>query len=444
MLSGLYLGVTGNQTNHSHKQKAVNKCHVLISLRLTIHFVDMDITAATLKWAQWSFEDYSTVSIATSSCSLCGRCFNLKRRTKSTEAKRTRFGKPISQATATKHLFLHFLDEEILGRVQKKINKNIRRLHKNGGPCLVKVEQADVLKWVGDFLLCGLIGLYERSPKESFDTSMRKYVTSVSQEPFQDLFHLFYEEGTKNVRTLFQEIDQMQERLGLNCRTTYQPVQFLCIEKYKIDFRESQHPSDLRVVILVEKETGYMCNFYIYSITEVLRQAQCIPFLYIMRKLLIPFCKRNYTVHIDSSALINKAIFEEFNKLGLNLQLVSKLGGKYGSSDNKENHKDKTFGEYFKLPCINGYRLFPVYGKDINTIIFSVVFGLLVTFSCFNSFILYLMEHVDYGENVSLQRFVKMLSEDILGNNVHMDTSQWEEPSSDEHQDADMYSDSEW
>ncbi|XP_073506940.1 ubiquitin carboxyl-terminal hydrolase 50 isoform X2 [Phyllobates terribilis] len=370
--------------------------------------MDMDITVATLKCIEWSFEDYSAVTIATSSCSLCGRCFNLKGRIKPTG------------------------DEKILGRVQKKINKNVKRLHKNGGPCLVEVKQANVLKWVGDLLLSGLIGPYGKTPKASASTSMKKYLTSISQQPFQDFFHLFCAEETKSVRTLFQEIDWLQERLGLNFRTSYRPVRFLCIEKYKIDFGESQHPKDLRVVLLVEKETGYICNFYICSITEVLRKAQCIPFLYIIRKLLIPFCKRNYTVQIDSSALMNEAIFEEFNKLGLNLQIVSKLGEKYGSFVKKENHMDKI------LNIVNGYKIFPIYGRDINPITFSVVFGLLVFFSCINAFILYLMENVDYGENFSLQRFVKMLSEQILGNNIH-----WNESSSDEDQDANMYSDSE-
>ncbi|XP_069622172.1 ubiquitin carboxyl-terminal hydrolase 50 [Ranitomeya imitator] len=400
----------------------------------------MDITVATLTCVQWSFEDYSAVRIATSSCSLCGRCFHLKGRIKLTGGNKSKFGKAISQAAAaaaTRHLFFHFLDEQILGRVQKKIIKNVKRLHKNGRPCLVEVEQADVLKWVGDLLLSGLIGPYGKSPKESVSTSMKKYLTSISQQPFQDLLHLFCAEGSKNVRTLFQEIDLLQERLGLNFRTSYRPVKFLFIEKYKIDFEESQHPRDLRVVLLVEKETGYICNFYIYSITEVLRKAQCIPFLYIIRKLLIPFCKRNYTVQIDSSALVNEAIFKEFNKLGLNLQFVSKLGEKYGSLVNKENHMDKM------LKILNGYKIFPIYGRDINPITFSVAFGILVKFSCINAFILYSMEHVNYGEYFSLQRFVKMLSEEILGNNTHLSVFQYEETSSDEDQDADMYSDSE-
>lgn len=401
----------------------------------------MDVTVATLIWAQWASEDYSTVGIVTSSCTLCGRCFTLKLRWKPMDGKRNGFGKTIFKAPSTiKHIFLHLLDSQILGRVQKKINKNIRRLSKIGGQSL-KVKHADILEWVGNLLLSGLIGLYGKPTKESAAASMKKYLTFFPHQQFQDWFSLFCTKGKENVTTLFHDINQLQERLGLNFRTSYEPAQVLCIEKYKIGFNDPRQPNDLRVVLLVEKETGYICNFYIYSITEVLRQTQCIPFLYIIRKLLISFCKRNYTVQIDSSARINEAIIEEFNQLGINLQLVSNLRGKSGSAINKENHMHKTMRDYVKLCCLNGYSIFPVNGRDYEAIVFLVVFWLLVHFSCINAFILYLMEDVDYREHFSLQEFVKCLSQEILGNNAHSGVAQWEETTSEEDQDTD---DTQW
>ncbi|XP_066448744.1 ubiquitin carboxyl-terminal hydrolase 50 isoform X2 [Eleutherodactylus coqui] len=410
MLSGLHLGVTRNQINHSHKQKPFNRNPLLIFLRLyTIHYVGMDVTVATLIWTQWASEDYSTVGIVTSSCMLCRKCFTSQHRVKPKG------------------------DEQLLGRVQQKINKNVRRLHKSGGQNLKKMEQADLVKWVGNLLSSGLIGLYGKPTKRAVVASMKKYLTFFPHQPFQDWFHLFCTGENINARTLFQEINHLQERLGLNFRTSYDPTQVLCIDKYKIDFRDTRHPSDLRVVLLLEKKTGYICSFYIYSITQVLRQTQCIPFLYIIRKLLIPFCKRNYTVQLDSSAHINQAVIEEFNKLGLKLQLVSRLGGNCGSAASKENNMDKPLRDYVNWSCSNGYSIFPVYGRDYDAITFLAVFWLLVYFSCINAFILNLLEYADYGEGFSLKKFVKLLSQEILGNNAHSGATRWEGTASDKH-----------
>ncbi|KAM3924734.1 LOW QUALITY PROTEIN: ubiquitin carboxyl-terminal hydrolase 50 [Leptodactylus fuscus] len=436
MLSGLYLGVTGNQTNNSHKQKPATKCHLSILRRLyTIHYVGMDVT--TLIGAQWASEDYSTIKVVTSSSILCGRCFTLQHSDKPKKGTRTELGKDIFHApSATKHIFLHLLDEQILEKVLKKINKNLRRLHSHGGQSLVKVEQADILKWVGNLFSSGLLGLHDKSTKETRAASVTKYCTFSPDQQLQDLSHLFSTKGNKNVTTLFQEINQLQEQLGVNFRSSFEPAQVLCIEKYKIDFRDPQLPNDLRVVLLVDKGTGYICNFYFYSITEVLRKAECIPFLYIIRKLLLVY-NSNYTVQIDTSAHINEAIIEEFGNRGIKLQVVSKHRGKHGSSVKNGHHRDQTLRDYFKLSCLTGYSIFPVYGKDYNTNTFLVAFWLLVHFSCINAFILYLLEAVDYGGDFSLQKFVKRLSQEILGNDTHSGVAKWQESNSEEDQDTD-------
>ncbi|XP_072004412.1 ubiquitin carboxyl-terminal hydrolase 50 [Engystomops pustulosus] len=398
----------------------------------------MDVTVATLIWAQWASEDYSTVGIVTSSCTLCGRCFTLKHGSKTNKYKRNEFGKSISQApSATKHLFLQLFDEQILGQVQKKVNRNIRRLKKIRGHNLVKVEQDDLLKWVGNLLSSGFIGLHGKPTKESVSISTKKYYTFSSQQQSQDWFCLFSTEGNKNVSNLFSEIDQLQEQLGINIRTNYDPTQVLSIEKYKINFKDPQYPSDLRVVLLVEKETGYICNFYIYSLTQVLKKSQCIPFLYVIRKLLNSFYNRNYTVEIDSSAYVEEATIEEFSKRGIKLQLVSKPKGKYGSLYSKENHIKKTLRDYVKLSFLTGHSIFPVYGRDFHALSFLVVFWLLVYFSCINAFILYLLEDVECRGDISLREFGKLLAQEILGNNFHSDVAQWEESTSDEDLDTD-------
>ncbi|XP_063782064.1 inactive ubiquitin carboxyl-terminal hydrolase 50 [Pseudophryne corroboree] len=382
----------------------------------------MDVTVATLTSVQWASEDYSAVKVVSSSCNLCGRCFTVKRKVKPSGRNKSGLVRPVSQVQLSKKsIFNNLLDVDLLEKVIKKINKNVGKFHRNGREAwsLVKVEQANLLEWVGDLLRSGLFGFGKKQTKESMGLSANRYLNLFPNGQLQDLSSLFCTVGNKNLTTLFQEVNQWQEGLALNFRTTYEPTEILCLTKYRVDISNVQHPSDLRAVLLVDKDTGYICNFFIYSISQVLSKAKCIPLLYIIRKLLLPFSNKNYTLQIDHSAHINEAIKEELSKIGIKLELVSQFGGKSGSALSRKNQgHTKPLLDSINVPGnvsdLDGYAIFPLNARKYNSVLCLAVFWLLVHFSCINVSVLYFLDNADL-EELSPGEFAQLLSEEIHG-----------------------------
>ncbi|KAM5171887.1 ubiquitin carboxyl-terminal hydrolase 50 [Mantella aurantiaca] len=368
----------------------------------------MDVMVATLISVQWTPEDTSIVKAASTSCNLCGRCFTLKHKVKSEGHYWN--GSPKSTYLAQsskKDTFNCLFNEDILEEVVKKVNKNTRR-HRMKGLCSKKVGQAEIAEWIGRLLWSGLIGFYERPTKEFIYLSMKRYLQLTSNGPLQDIFIMFASTTNKTIPTFFQEMDKLQERLAFNFRTMFEPGLTLCIEKYKVDFGELQQPRDLRVALLVDKDTGFICNFFIYSISQLLSESQYIPLLYIIRKLLTPFCNRNYTVQIDSSAHINETINSECRKLGIWLEPFPWFGESSQLKYRDHGRENIYFSEW------EGYSIFPLNGRHPPSFMFLVYFWLLVHISAINTFTLY-SQNIEPNEDVFLEDFVEILSKEMIG-----------------------------
>ncbi|KAM9311886.1 ubiquitin carboxyl-terminal hydrolase 50 [Gastrophryne carolinensis] len=360
----------------------------------------MDVIVASLTSAQWASEDYAISKVVSSFCGLCSRSFMLK-----VKPERTKPIKLTYEGQSSKQdIFTQVIYREVLSEIVKKCNKNIRRQRTK------KVEEKDMLQWVGRLLWSGLVGFDERPTKESLDISMRRYLSWFPDEQIQDMFTMFSTMPYRNIPTLLQEMNALQEKLALMCRTIFEPGQTLCVEKYKVELSHHQ-AVDLRVALLVDSDTGYICNFLIYSISQVLKESEQIPFLYIIRKLINPFQRKNYILQIDSSALINDTMIREFKKFGIQLA--------YSSHDEK-----KTLGESLSVSGWEGYAVLPLNGRDDPSYMFFIYCWLLLHISCINSFILESFGNMESKADMSLEDFVELLSRELTGAGAYLESVQ--------------------
>ncbi|XP_073475482.1 uncharacterized protein [Aquarana catesbeiana] len=383
--------------------------------------VAMDVIVATLTSVQWTPEDTSIVKAASTSCGTCGRCFTLKHKVKSEGRywKRSLKSAYLAQSSM-KDTFNCLLNGDILAEVVKKINKNTRRPRKgkNESWSSKKVDQADILEWIGGLLWSGLIGFYERPTKEFINLSKKRY-RQLTSNGLQDMFIMFDTATNKTIPTFFQEINKLQEKLVLNFRTMFEPGQTLCIEKYKVDFGTLHQPRDLRVALLVDKETGFICNFFIYSIFQLLSESEYIPLIYIIRKLLNPFYNQNFTVEIDSSAHIDETIIGECRKLGIRLETFPWFG-----ESSQLAYRDHGGENNIYFSDWEGYSVFPLNGKDHPSFMFLVYFWLLVHISAINAFTLYSFKNIESNEDLLLEDFVELLSKEMIGVFIHPGSSE--------------------
>ncbi|MEE6503183.1 hypothetical protein FKM82_004763 [Ascaphus truei] len=406
----------------------------------------MDITIASLKEVQWSPEDYSVANAVATSC-LSGRCFRSKRKARPDITTKNIFRLTSGYQLSKKAAFLHLLDGDILERVVKHINKNAKTVIKcrKSAQRWGKVEQEDLLAWLGVTLWTGLFGFSMNLTKESIDFSNKRCL-KLFDDRFEDILCLLYKAEGKNMTVLFQEINLLQEKLAVNFSSSYQPTQTLCIKKYKVELKGQQLHSDLRIALLMDVDTQYICNFYIYSISCLLNQAECIPLIYILRKLLMPFKNKNCTVQIDSSAYMNESIHEEFSKCGINIE--------FGPSFTEHSTAGAVFTPEYRTTRKNCDRLssdlnywaaraiFPLSGREPYSFTFVQVFWLLVHLSCINAFILYSAQDSQSSRDLSLEEFMEILSRELNEcNSFQSSTSCNKTTSYDVDQESDSYSD---
>nr|XP_015198498.1 PREDICTED: inactive ubiquitin carboxyl-terminal hydrolase 50 isoform X2 [Lepisosteus oculatus] len=189
------------------------------------------------------------------------------------------------------------------------------------------VQPADFLAWLAVALQGGLSAdLRDSRVHHSFPV-IEKWQEKFQRGHFRDILqHLG---GKKeNEEEAWETFYSLQGKISKNFQSLYSPGQKLCIKKYALSCRgQATGTNSLRLALLCDLESGYICNFYLYSPARLSKHSKCPVVEQVLHHLLRLYYNKGYQVHMDGSASTEGSLAKHFSSLGIQLHFVSFWAG---------------------------------------------------------------------------------------------------------------------
>ncbi|KAJ8398276.1 hypothetical protein AAFF_G00428460 [Aldrovandia affinis] len=120
---------------------------------------------------------------------------------------------------------------------------------------------------------------------------------------------------------------RLQGNISQNFQTLYTPGERLSVRKYALSYRGHPARCRLKLALLCDAETGYVCGFFLYS-PDALQSGSKSPVAeQVLHRLLRPYYHRGHRVQLDSSAHMEGRLGPVFSGLGVHLEFVSLWSG---------------------------------------------------------------------------------------------------------------------
>ncbi|XP_064192602.1 uncharacterized protein LOC135255404 [Anguilla rostrata] len=281
----------------------------------------IDTWAVAITESQWAPEECPQgrpVSVTSDRDSICAP--NLFRSWKARKLTRSKSG-PVGphHRQPAKELF-----EELLG---KRVIEELCAKVKGNSSCGLDgetqvVQGSDLLAWTAVALQGGII---------PGDGSRRAAGMVATVEKWQHRFQKSLSQSAllnmnvckENTEDQWDAFYNLQGNISRNFRTLYTPGRPLCVKKYALSYKGHPAKCHMKMALLCEVESGYVCNFFLYS-PEVLQKGSKSPVMeQVLHRLLRPYYNKGYNVQLDSSAHMEGRLSQVFSGLGVHLQFVN-------------------------------------------------------------------------------------------------------------------------
>lgn len=288
----------------------------------------IDTWALAISECQWTQEECpqgQPVSVTSDEDSICApKLFRSWRAKSLSRIKPGPTGQPRKQPAA-KELFVQLLGKRVIEDLCKKVpGCSSERPHScglDGEKQAAAAQGLDLLAWTAVALQGGLI------PGDGSGKAAGMVATAEKwRHRFQKILSrpaLLSLNGCKeNTEAQWEAFYNLQGSVSRNFQTLYTPGRPLCVRKYALSYKGHPTECHLKMALLCEVESGYVCNFFLYS-PEVLQRGSKTPVTeQVLHRLLRPYYNKGYDVQLDSSARMEGRLSQIFSGLGVHLQFV--------------------------------------------------------------------------------------------------------------------------
>ncbi|KAJ8340401.1 hypothetical protein SKAU_G00350340 [Synaphobranchus kaupii] len=332
-----------------------------------------------------------------------------------------------------KELFVELLGKRVIKELCKKVNGcSSESIHTRGQDGEKQVVQgSDLLAWTSVALQGGLIpGDGNRKAAGMVATVEKwrqRFQKSLSQSALLNLNGC-----DENAEGQWDAFYNLQGKISRNFQTLYTPGCLLCVKKYALSYKGHPAECHMKMALLCEVESGYVCNFFLYS-PEVLQKGSKSPVTeQVLHWLLRPYYNKGYNVQLDSSAHMEGRLSQVFSGLGVNLEFVNVWAGEdntvrtFSSPPSPSGFPSKKQGDSATeddsaallrahLQGWVGPVLLP-WASDTSehqSAVFLQGFWLVVHLGCIDAFVLYSLRSRAPSSHISLRDFTYGLATEL-------------------------------
>ncbi|XP_069078643.1 ubiquitin carboxyl-terminal hydrolase 50 isoform X1 [Pleurodeles waltl] len=388
----------------------------------------MDVAIATVREELWTVEECAAVEVVSPSWNLCAKLRPSKSNKVNPVASKINVinvtPRPAGQQhSSRKECFILLVDnfvEASLKNINSKASVALK-VNKKGTSKWKAVNQGEFLAWLAVFLQGALCDNTQESSKESPNKPVETETGEYSSARFEDILHYMCENNQKKDSDVLLEIQSLQEKLSMSFRKICTPGKAVCIKKFKVHIKQQQELGGLRLVLLMDLDTGFICNFSIYSMSHF--RGRFMPLTYVLQELLAPYYGGSYTVQLAVSAPVTGKILDEFSLRGVSFRFIDSLSDSavlrneplscFGSSSAQcEDNVCSSLG----LSHFLGWdepMLLPPTERGNNSVVFMQAFWLMVQLTCINSYLLHSEKSTTFLKDSSIYEFIKALSGEL-------------------------------
>ena len=376
----------------------------------------IDTWAVAISESQWTPEECpqgQPVSVTSDQDSICApKLFKSWRPKSLTRVKPGPTGQ--HHRRSAKALFVQLLGKRVIEDLCKKVNgcssACARSCGLDGEKERQPVRGSDLLTWTAVALQGGLIPGDGSGKAAGMVATVEKW-----RHRFQKILSrsaLLNLNGCKeNMEGQWDAFYNLQGSISRNFQTLYTPGRPLCVRKYTLSYKGHPAECHMKMALLCEVESGYVCNFFLYS-PEVLQRGSKTPVTeQVLHRLLKPYYNKGYDVQLDSSANMEGRLSQIFSGLGINLQFVNLWTGEdntvkpFSSPPSPTGVPPKKQGDFgmeddstaFLRPYLHGW-VGPVvhpWASDTcehHSSVFLPGFWVVVHLGCIDAFVLYSLQ----------------------------------------------------
>ncbi|XP_041916830.1 uncharacterized protein LOC121681260 [Alosa sapidissima] len=359
-----------------------------------------------IAWAQEECPFFEPVDIASEGNGLCAPGLFKSRKVRPV-ARIKKSSMSLTQSSP-KEFFLTLLERTAIEELCYKVNRTLDEdltIYCQNTERLAEVHYFDFVMWIAIGLRIGLHTEACLGRPVRITPSIENWLEKLSGS-FQNTLLCLCRRGEEEH---WEILHTLREHVSRRFQETYTPGQQLLVKKFSLLVDGQVCP--LNVAVLFELSTGYMCNFYLYSMPLLQRGSQASVLEQVLHHLLKPYVNKGYHVQLDSSAFMKGKLTQIFSGLGINLKVVN-----FGLNEPvSENECPPLVEQYSNLlqSHLQGWVGPAVLSNSGVTDMLFQGFWLTVHLTAINSFVMHSMPVMKTEGCMNLSEFVKVVASQL-------------------------------
>ncbi|KAL2088896.1 hypothetical protein ACEWY4_015795 [Coilia grayii] len=270
---------------------------------------------------------------------------------------------------------------------------------------LAQVHYFDFIMWIAITLRIGLHT--EASPGQPIriTLSIENWLEKLSGS-FQNTLLCLRRRGEDEH---WETLHALRKHISRRFQETYTPGQQLLVKKFSLLVDGQVCP--LNMAVLFEVSTGYVCNFYLYSMPLLQKGSEASVLEQLLHHLLKPYVNKGYHVQLDSSVFMEGKLAEIFSGLGFHLKFVN-----FGLNDQTSENECSAFVEQTSnllQSHLQGWLGPAVLSSLAFRDLLFQGFWLIVHLTTINSYVMHSMPAMKTERQMNLREFVKVLASQL-------------------------------
>lgn len=307
-----------------------------------------------------------------------------------------------------KEFFLALLERTAIEDLCYKVNRTLDEdltIYCQNTERLTEVHYFDFVMWIAIALRIGLHTELCSGRPGRITPSIENWLEKLSGS-FQNTLLCLCRRGKEEH---WEILHTLKEHVSRRFQETYTPGQQLLVKKFSLSVDGQVCP--LNVAVLFEVNSGYVCNFYMYSMPQLQKANQGSVLEQVLHHLLKPYINKGYHVQLDSSALMEGNLTQIFSALGITLKFEN-----FGLNEQKsENECPLLVEQSYNLLVshLQGWTGPAVLSNAGVTDILFQGFWLTVHLIAINSFVMHSMPVMKTEGRMNLSEFVKVVASQL-------------------------------
>ncbi|XP_078540714.1 ubiquitin carboxyl-terminal hydrolase 50 isoform X2 [Lissotriton helveticus] len=393
----------------------------------------MDVATAAVQEEPWTPNECTAVEVVSPSWNLCAKLRPLSKRNRvnpvasAINVIHVTPRPPRQQQSSRKESFMLLADEFIeatLKNINSKASVALKQ-NKRSTAGWKAVNQEEFLAWLAVLLQGALCDNTQESTKECSNNSVEIETGAYCSARFEDILHYLCVNKQRKDSDVFLEIQSLQQRLATSFCKTCIPGKTVCIKKFKVHIKGHPECSGLRLALLMDLDTGFICNFSLHPLSHL--RGRCTQLAYVLQELLAPYYGRSCTVQLAVSAPLPGKTLDEFNLRGVSFRFINSLSDSailrneplsfFSSSSVRCENKNENAGSSLAPSChpLGWDRpvQLPLKAGENSSGVFMQAFWLMAHMTCINSFLLHSKKSTTPLKDSSMHEFTRALSGEL-------------------------------